>query len=75
MDVSRMGLIVDPAGLTTLGIILVIWILADLILRGLALWSSARHGHKWWFFFLFIINSLGILPIIYLVSHVWSKKK
>lgn len=39
----------------------------DLVIRGIALWKSASHGQKVWFVFLLIVNSLGILPIIYLL--------
>jgi len=50
-------------------IVLVIW---DLIWKSLALWHSARKSQKGWFISLLIINSLGILPIIYLI---WFKNK
>ena len=49
--------------------ILAVW---DLIWKSLALWSSARNGQKSWFIAILIINSLGILPIIYLI---WFKPK
>lgn len=41
----------------------------DLILRGIALWRSGRAGQKYWFIALLIINSVGILPAIYLLIH------
>jgi len=50
-------------------VILVIW---DLIWKSLGLWSSARNGQKGWFIAMLIVNSLGILPIIYLL---WFKPK
>jgi len=53
-------------------IILTIW---DMIWRGWALWRSARREEKWWFVALLIINSIGILPIIYLVFFSKDKKK
>ncbi len=33
----------------------------------LALWRSARRNELIWFVFLLIVNSIGILPIIYLL--------
>lgn len=42
---------------------LVLW---DVIWKGIALWKSAGHRQKGWFVTLLIVNSLGILPIIYL---------
>jgi len=53
-------------------IVLVFW---DLIWRGIALWKSARNGHKYWFIALLIINSVGILPIIYIVFFSKPKNK
>jgi hypothetical protein len=49
--------------------LLVIASVIDLILRGFALWHSARRGQNVWFVFLLIINSVGILPIIYLLTN------
>lgn len=34
--------------------------------KGLALWHSGRSGHVWWFIALLLVNTLGILEIIYL---------
>lgn len=44
--------------------LLAIW---TLVWKGFALWHSARNHQKAWFFFLLIINSLGLLEIIYLL--------
>ena len=41
--------------------------------KGVSLWKSARNRHLVWFIFLFIVNTVGILPIIYLIIH--RKKK
>lgn len=49
--------------------------LLDLALRGYALWKSARKGQNIWFVFLLIVNSLGILPLIYLLLNRDKKKK
>lgn len=38
----------------------------DVALRGLALWQVARKGRKVWFVVLLLLNTLGILPLIYL---------
>jgi hypothetical protein len=34
--------------------------------KGIALWKSARLSHKWWFIILLIVNTVGILEIIYI---------
>ncbi len=41
-------------------------ILWSLVWKGLALWHSARRGQYWWFLILLVVNTLGILEIIYL---------
>lgn len=42
--------------------ILVIW---SLIWKGLALWKAARRGENIWFIVLLVVNTMGILEIIY----------
>lgn len=54
------------------------WILVVLALwtipwKGYALWKSARLNSKWWFIALLIINTMGILEILYI--FIFSKKK
>ncbi len=44
-------------------ILVTIW---DLVWKGIALWKSARNEQRNWFVVLLLINSLGIVPIIYL---------
>lgn len=59
-----------------------IFILIELILKGISLYKSAKRDQKVWFVALLIINSLGILPAIYLLlnrdvkflNSVFSKK-
>lgn len=50
-------------------ILLVMW---EAFWKGIALWKSARNNQLVWFIFIFILNTLGILPIIYLAF--FSKK-
>lgn len=51
---------------------LAILALVEVILKGVALWKSARYGQKYWFVAILVINSLGILPVVYLL---WFSKK
>jgi hypothetical protein len=44
-------------------ILLVIWTLAW---KGMALWRSARRGEKIWFVIVLLVNTLGILEILYI---------
>lgn len=49
--------------------LLVPFMILDLILRGFALWKSARKGQNIWFIALLAVNSMGILPLVYLVLN------
>ena len=46
--------------------LVVIW---DLVWRGLALWRSAKRSQTAWFVCLLIFNTVGVLPIIYLLLN------
>ena len=45
---------------------LIIILIIDLILKGLAIWKSVEKREKIWFWVLLLTNTLGILPLIYL---------
>ncbi len=38
------------------------------VLKGFALWRAARNGHTGWFVVMLVINLVGILEIIYLLT-------
>ena len=46
--------------------ILIPFIIWTLIWKGIALWKSARRSEMIWFIALLVINTLGILEIIYI---------
>ena len=46
--------------------ILLIIIAWSLAWKGIALWKSARKNNVPWFVILFIFNTVGILPILYI---------
>ena len=50
-------------------ILLVAW---DLAWKGIGMWQAARNEHKAWFICILIFNTIGILPIIYIILQ---KKK
>ena len=53
--------------ITIIAIALGVAILFDFILKGVSLWHAGKNKQKGWFVALLIINSLGLLPIIYLL--------
>ena len=54
------------------GLLLFVVVIWSLFWKGMALWRSAREGSKVWFVVLLIVNTLGILEILYL--YIFSKK-
>ncbi len=48
---------------------LLIW---SIVWKGLALWQAARRRDKVWFVVLLVVNTVGVLEILYL--YVFSKK-
>jgi len=51
---------------------LLIW---SMTWKGLALWAAGKRKEKTWFIVLFLVNTLGILEIIYLLTRKPEKKK
>jgi preprotein translocase subunit SecY len=51
------------AGLSLTVLIFVAW---TIFWKGWSLWIAARKGEVWWFLAILIINTAGILEIIYL---------
>jgi hypothetical protein len=49
---------------------LVIWVI---IWKGWALWRAAKNGSKVWFIVLLVLNTVGILDILYI--FIFSKVK
>lgn len=50
-----------PPVLVILGLWSIFW-------KGLALWHSARRGEPWWFVIMLVVNTMGILEIVYLFA-------
>lgn len=50
---------------------LLIW---TLIWKGLGLWRAAKNGQKYWFVAILVVNSVGILEILYLKFFSPQKK-
>lgn len=58
---------------TNWAIVLAILAIWDTVWRGMALWRAGRNDHQGWFIALLLINSVGILPIIYLLTNKQNK--
>ena len=51
-------------------VVLMIW---SFIWKGAALWRAAKNEDKYWFIAILVLNTAGILEIVYL--FMFSKKK
>ena len=54
-------------------LLIVIW---SLFWKGHALWHASRRSQPWWFVIMLILNTAGILEIIYLFAVIklkWSQ--
>ena len=58
--------------LVPLFIVVMLW---TIIIKGYALWHAARNGQKEWFIALLVINTLGILELVYLIWFRSDKQK
>lgn len=54
--------------------ILIIVAIGVTLLKGYALWHAARNNHVWWFVALLVINTLGILELVYLIWFLPKNK-
>ncbi len=57
------------SGFVALAFVAIVW---EIVLKGFGLWYSAQGRQKWWFIAILVFNTLGILPIIYLL---WFRPK
>lgn len=46
--------------------IIMLGILWSIPWKGMALWKAAKRGAIWWFVALLVVNTVGLLDIIYL---------
>lgn len=55
-------------------VVFIVWVL---VWKGFALWRAAHNKSKWWFGVMLIINTAGLLEIVYLFifSKIESRKK
>lgn len=53
--------------------VIVVLTLFDAVMKAIAMWRSARNNHLVWFVCIAVFNTIGILPIVYLVLHKQNK--
>lgn len=56
-----------------MALIALLWVVS---IKGYALWHAAKRNEKWWFIALLIINTFGILELVYIIffAKLWPRK-
>ncbi|HII80600.1 MAG TPA: hypothetical protein HA261_09450 [Methanosarcina sp.] len=70
IDTSFSSLQTNPQ-FSALILILVLW---ELFWKGIALWKAARESQRYWFIAILILNTAGILPILYIFLFKKGRK-
>lgn len=62
------------AGLTPeLSLVVILVAIWSIIWKGIGLWKAARNNHTAWYVIMLLLNTVGILEIVYI--FFFSKKK
>lgn len=48
---------------------IILVVLCELAWKGIALWIAARRGDKVWYVVMLVVNSVGIVPIVYILLN------
>lgn len=64
--------VINVIGLTSFTALFVLLAIWSIIWKGVALWKAARNGSKGWYIAMLVINTAGILEILYI--FLFSKK-
>lgn len=68
MDISQIAI-----STMILYLVVIMWFIIALILKGFAIYRAARKKSKVWFWALLIFSTVGILPLLYLIFSEKSK--
>ena len=55
--------------------LLIVLALFEAVLKGIAMWKCGRNNQLVWYVFIFIFNTAGILPLVYLLFFTRNRKK
>lgn len=71
VDLANNGSFLRPL-FASFGLAIFVVVVWTAVWKGLALWKAARNGDKIWFVVLLIVNTMGILEILY--YFIFGKK-
>jgi len=64
-NISGLGLANFPSWILAVPALIFLIIIWSLFWKGLALWRAGQRGDKIWFVVLLVVNTMGILEIVY----------
>ena len=56
-----------PAEMAQYQLLLIVLLLWETVWKAIAMWKAARNNHLAWYICLLIFNTVGVLPIIYIL--------
>lgn len=56
-----------PAEIVQYQLLLIVLLLWDTVWKAIAMWKAARNNHLAWYICLLVFNTVGILPILYIL--------
>ncbi|MEA3493139.1 MAG: DUF5652 family protein [Candidatus Margulisiibacteriota bacterium] len=59
----------------SMNLLIVVAIIWSIIWKGIALWKASRNNQWGWFIAILVINTLGLLEILYLAGFQWDKNR
>lgn len=64
-------------GFGIFAVLAALWLIVVIALKGYSLWHAAKRGEKWWFIALLLLNTGGILELVYIIFFLkkWPKRK
>lgn len=65
----------DAATLDQYWTLILLAALWELAWKGVALWKAAQAGDKAWYVIMLVLNTLGILPILYILLRKQPKQQ
>lgn len=62
-----------PVDFSSLGVLFWLALVWSMVWKGIALWKAGRNGQLGWYIAMFVVNTAGILEIVYI--FVFGRKR
>ncbi len=54
-------------GVEVFALILAVLTVWEIVWKGIGMWKASKNDQMWWFIPMLVLNTAGILPIIYII--------